>query len=79
MVQKAGAADERLEVHMRPSRLVIVAVLLVLGLLWIGQGLGYIGGSAMSGASIWAVIGAILVIAALAIAWSERRTAARSH
>lgn len=38
-----------------------VAVLMVLvGLLWTGQGLGWIGGSSMSGDSTWAVIGPIL-------------------
>lgn len=62
---------------MRPSRLVLTVVLLLVGLVWIGQGLGLIGGSAMSGAPIWAVIGAGLVLAAVALAWSERRSVAR--
>lgn len=38
-----------------------VAVLMVLvGLLWTGQGLGWIGGSSMSGDSTWSVIGPIV-------------------
>jgi len=38
-----------------------VAVLMFLvGLLWTGQGLGWIGGSSMSGDSTWAVVGPIV-------------------
>jgi hypothetical protein len=40
--------------------LVVGAVLLLLGLLWILQGLNVIGGSGMSGHAIWAVIGIII-------------------
>jgi hypothetical protein len=41
--------------------LIALGVLMVLvGALWTGQGLGYIGGSAMSGVEIWAVIGPLL-------------------
>ncbi len=57
-------------------RLVIAALLLLVGLVWIGQGTGLIGGSAMSGAPIWAVIGAALVVAAIAIAATGRARAA---
>lgn len=32
------------------------------GLLWTGQGLGWIGGSFMSGAVIWAVIGPLTAL-----------------
>ncbi len=54
---------------MRPVRLLVVVVLLLIGLLWIGQGLGWIGGSFMSSQPIWAAIGAVAVIAAGVIAW----------
>ena len=40
--------------------LVVGAVLVVLGLLWILQGLDVIGGSGMSGHAIWAVIGIVI-------------------
>ncbi|MDX6279174.1 MAG: hypothetical protein QOH03_245 [Kribbellaceae bacterium] len=40
-------------------------LLTVLGVVWTLQGLGYIGGSSMSGKQIWAIIGP--VIAALGI------------
>jgi hypothetical protein len=32
------------------------------GAVWIGQGVGVIGGSFMSGRAVWAVIGAIAVL-----------------
>ncbi len=41
--------------------LVLGGVLVVLGLVWFGQGMGWIGGSGMSGVRLWAVIGPILV------------------
>ena len=40
--------------------LVLGAVFVVLGLVWFGQGMGWIGGSGMSGVRLWAVIGPIL-------------------
>lgn len=41
----------------------IVGVLLVLlGALWIGQGLGYIGGSFMTSDPTWAIIGVVVVL-----------------
>jgi hypothetical protein len=52
----------------------IVAVLLgLVGLTFIGQGLGYIGGSAMSGSSFWALVGIILVVVAGFIGWTAFR------
>jgi hypothetical protein len=40
-----------------------VGVLLVLvGLIWTLQGLGYLSGSVMTGATIWAIIGPIVAI-----------------
>jgi hypothetical protein len=58
---------------MRLSRLIVAAVLLVVGLVWIGQGSGAIAGSAMSGTSFWAAAGVVLVILALVIVVRERR------
>jgi len=60
---------------MKPFRLAISIVLLLVGLVWIGQGTGLIGGSAMSSQSIWALIGVVLVVAAAGVAWTARRTA----
>ncbi len=60
---------------MRPVRIVIAVVLALAGLVWLGQGLGIIPGSFMSGSTIWAVIGAVCLVAAAAIAAREVRRA----
>ena len=39
----------------------------LMGLVWIGQGLGYIGGSMMTGQSDWVRNGAILLVVGLVI------------
>jgi hypothetical protein len=63
----------------RRWRLVVAAVLLLVGGLWIGQGTGSVAGSAMSGQSMWALVGVVLVVVGLVIAMSElvRRPAGR--
>ena len=53
-------------------KLVGGVVLLLLGLVWLGQGLGFIRGSFMTGQAMWAIIGAVLVVAGAAIAWRAR-------
>ena len=43
---------------MRKILLVVIGIAAALaGLVWTLQGLGYVGGSFMSGATVWAVIG----------------------
>jgi glucose dehydrogenase len=62
---------------MRASRLVAAVILVLVGLVWIGQGVGLIGGSAMSGSSFWAVVGVVLLaLAAIIVLWERRRTPA---
>lgn len=39
------------------------AVIALVGLIWTLQGLGYIGGSVMSGVTLWAVIGPVVFVA----------------
>jgi len=56
-------------------RLAIAIVLLLVGLVWLGQGTGLVGGSSMSGQSIWALVGIVLVVAAALLAWTARRAA----
>jgi hypothetical protein len=51
-------------------------VLILVGLVWMGQGLGVLGGSSMSGQSIFAVIGIALVVVGAAIALLTRRSPA---
>ena len=48
-------------------RLVLAAVLAVVGVVWVGQGVGWIGGSFMTGQATWAVIGALCLLASAAI------------
>lgn len=47
--------------------LLLGGVLVVLGLVWFGQGMGWIGGSGMSGVRLWAVIGPILAVVGAAL------------
>jgi hypothetical protein len=44
----------------------IGSLLCLIGAVWIGQGLGVIGGSFMTGEGIWAVIGAVAFGAGIA-------------
>jgi glucose dehydrogenase len=57
---------------MRTSRLVVASVLGLVGIVWAGQGVGVIGGSAMTGSSFWAVAGIVLVSAAVVLVVRER-------
>ena len=48
-----------------PLAVGILAV--VVGAVWTLQGLGYVGGSAMTGNTVWAVIGPIVALAGLVV------------
>jgi hypothetical protein len=61
---------------MRPTRLVLALVLALAGLVWVGQGLGFIAGSFMTGSPFWAIVRAGLVVLAVLIVAMERRRAA---
>jgi len=61
---------------MRRSRLIIAALVALVGIVWVGQGLNVIKGSAMTGSNLWAVVGVGLLIAAGAILLRERRSSA---
>jgi hypothetical protein len=51
---------------MRQILLVVIGAAAALaGLVWTLQGLGYVGGSVMSGATVWAVIGPLVALAGL--------------
>ena len=43
-------------------RLVIGVILCLVGALWVGQGVGWVGGSFMSGQALWAAIGTIAIV-----------------
>jgi hypothetical protein len=51
----------------RASAVVLGGILVLVGLVWIGQGLGYVKGSFMTGAALWAWIGAVTAIAGVAV------------
>ncbi len=51
----------------RSLSLVLGAVLVLIGALWTGQGLGWIGGSAMTGVTLWAIIGPLVALGGVAL------------
>jgi len=57
-------------------RVVIGVVLVLTGVVWIGQGVGAIGGSFMTGDPLWAVIGAVCVFFGAALLMGARRARA---
>lgn len=54
-------------------RLVIAAVLALVGAVWLLQGLGYLRGSVMTGDPTWAVIGTIFLMLAAGLVWTAFR------
>jgi uncharacterized membrane protein HdeD (DUF308 family) len=55
-------------------RLVLGVVLAVVGVIWIGQGIGAIGGSFMTGQAIWAVFGAVALLFGVVLIRGARRS-----
>ncbi|MGD9957931.1 hypothetical protein [Nocardioides sp.] len=45
----------------------IGALLIVVGGLWTGQGMGWIGGSVMTDVTLWAIVGPIVALAGAAM------------
>ena len=60
---------------MRASRIVVAVIVGLVGLVWLGQGLGYIPGSFMSGSQFWATVGTLLLVVAVALVVLEARRA----
>ena len=59
---------------MNRRRVVIAGVLGLVGLVWVGQGLGVLGGGFMVGDPLWALAGAALIVAAVVYAaWPRLR------
>ena len=58
---------------MRPARVVIAILLALVGAVWALQGLGVIGGSAMSGSLFWAGAGIAIIIGAGVVLAAELR------
>jgi hypothetical protein len=60
---------------MTTLRYVIAGVVGLVGFIFVGQGLGYIGGSRMTNDPFWALVGAVMLMAAVALAaftWRAR-------
>jgi hypothetical protein len=57
----------------RPARVVIAALLALVGAVWTLQGLGVMGGSAMSGTLFWAGAGIAVIVGAAAVLALEIR------
>jgi hypothetical protein len=61
------------------ARRVVGAVLVLTGVVWIGQGTRLIQGSSMTGSTFWAVVGAVCFVAGLALlGWPWRQSSADS-
>jgi hypothetical protein len=59
------------------ARRVVGAVLVLVGAVWIGQGVRLIGGSSMTGSTFWAIVGGLCVVAGLGLlSWPWRQSAA---
>jgi hypothetical protein len=54
-------------------RVVLAVILLLVGIVWILQGLDVLGGSGMSGHIEWTVIGTILVVVSVALLAGARK------
>jgi len=48
-------------------------VVVLMGLLWTAQGIGWVGGSAMSGKTLWAVVGPIVALVGVGLVLLGRR------
>jgi hypothetical protein len=57
--------------------LLLGVVIAVVGVVWALQGFDVIGGSAMSGVTLWAVVGPIVAVAGLVLAVVGLRTSRR--
>ena len=49
------------------AAIVFGVLLALLGVVWLGQGLGFIKGSFMTGSGFWAAVGAVCLVAGLAL------------
>jgi len=57
----------------RPLALALGGVLVVIGLVWFLQGIDVLGGSPMSGATLWAVVGPVVALGGVLLIARSRR------
>lgn len=61
------------------TRWIIAAILVVVGAVWVGQGLGLLGRSGfMDGDRRWALAGAAMAIGGIALGWTALRARPQS-
>lgn len=53
----------------RPALVIVGVVLVLVGIVWTLQGLGRLGGSMMSGVTVWAVVGPLVAVVGIALAY----------
>lgn len=58
---------------MKQGAYIVAALMVLIGLVWMGQGVGLIPGSFMSGDIKWTFIGLVVVIAAGGLGWWANR------
>ncbi|GAA1437150.1 hypothetical protein GCM10009616_38360 [Microlunatus lacustris] len=63
----------------RTASVVVGALALLVGLLWIGQGLGYVPGSFMTGAIRWFWIGLVVAVTGLVLVLAGLRRPPRAR
>lgn len=47
----------------RRATVIVAAILVLIGVVWLLQGIGVLGGSAMTGSSFWAWVGGLCIVA----------------
>jgi hypothetical protein len=57
----------------------IGALLAIVGIIWTLQGLGVVGGSVMTGKTLWAVLGPLVAVAGLAMIVASLRGSRRTR
>jgi hypothetical protein len=62
----------------RPAAIALGVLLVVIGVVWTLQGLGSLGGSAMTGVTLWAIVGPVVaLVGVLLVARGGRARAGR--
>jgi hypothetical protein len=64
---------------MKPVRVALGAFLVLIGVFWFLQGIDVLGGSVMSGVTLWAVVGPVVAVVGLVLAVSGLRGRGRLH
>ena len=58
---------------MKPVRVALGAFLVLIGVVWFLQGINVLGGSVMSGVTLWAVVGPVVAVVGAVLAVSGLR------